>query len=110
MFGEEEQRIVAAIEQALADLGYPPRAVELRRIPFSGEWGAATTVAKALAGQVAAETAGLSKKEAKERGAAIVAATAQEIAEQLAGRLREAGVADSVEAVNGLLHIKFEAP
>ena len=113
MFGEEEQRIVAAIERALADLGYPPPQVELRRIPFSGEWGAATTVAKALAGQaaaarVAAETAGLSKKEAKERGAAIIAATAQEIAEQLAGRLREAGVAGRVEAVHGFVNIKFD--
>ena len=113
MFGEEEQRIVATIERALADLGYPPRNVELRRIPFSGEWGAATTVAKALAGQaaaeqVAAETAGLSKKEAKERGAAIIAAKAQEIAERLAGRLLEAGVATRVEAVNGFVNIRFD--
>ncbi|HET8630306.1 MAG TPA: arginine--tRNA ligase [Thermomicrobiales bacterium] len=113
MFGVEERRLAATIEATLGELGYPPRAVDLRRIPFSGAWGAATSVAKALAAQaaapeVAAETAGLDKKAARARAAAIQGARAQEIADQLAARLRAEGVADRVEAVNGYVNIYFD--
>ncbi len=113
MFGDTEEGLKERIAATLADLGHAPRAVDLRRIPFSGAWGAATSVAKALAGQaaaaeVAAATAGLAKKEAKERAAAILSAKAQEIAATLAARLLAAGVADRVEAVNGYVNIYFD--
>jgi arginyl-tRNA synthetase len=114
MFGEEEERIAARIRAALEELGYAPRAVELRRIPFSGAWGVATSAAKALAGQAAAariatETAGLPKKEARERAGALLNAQAQEIAERVARRLVADGVADRVEAVNGYVNIYFDS-
>ncbi|MDP9373171.1 MAG: arginine--tRNA ligase [Chloroflexota bacterium] len=116
MFDEREERIRSRIAVILADLGYTPRAIDLRRIPFSGAWGAATSVAKALVGQdpqaqvaIEAETAGLSKKEAKERSSHILGARADEIAARLAERLRSEGLADRVEAVNGYVNIYFDS-
>lgn len=113
MSNDRETTIKERLTTALADLGYPPRAIDLRRIPFSGAWGAASSVAKALAGQVAAPevaaaTAGLDKKEAKERAGQITSARAQEIAERLAAHLLAGGAADRVEAVNGFVNIYFD--
>jgi arginyl-tRNA synthetase len=110
---DREGAIKERIARVLAELGYQPRAIDLRRIPFSGAWGAATSVAKALAGQAAAEevaraTAGLDKGEAKARAAGITNAKAQEIAERLAARLLADGAADRVEAVNGFVNIYFD--
>ena len=38
---DREGAIKERIAQVLEELGYQPRAVDLRRIPFSGAWGAA---------------------------------------------------------------------
>jgi arginyl-tRNA synthetase len=123
MFGDREERIRSAIEAILAELGYTPRAIDLRRIPFSGAWGLATSVAKALAGQAAAaraaalavaapqgegEADALAKKAARERSARLLGEQAQEIATHLAERLLAAGVADRVEAINGYVNIYFD--
>ena len=110
---DREGAIKERIAQVLGELGYQPRAVDLRRIPFSGAWGAATSVAKALAGpaaaaEVAAATADLEKKEAKERATGITNVKAQEIAERLAAQLLAVGAADRVEAVNGFVNIYFD--
>lgn len=113
MSSDREAILRERIAAIVADLGYPPRTIDLRRIPFSGAWGAATSVAKALSGQVAAaqvaiETAGLEKHEARERAGAITAARAQEIAAQITARLLAGGAADRVEAVNGFVNIYFD--
>src|SRR5688500_4573054 len=113
MSSDREAVLREQLSTILAELGYPPRTIDLRRVPFSGEWGAATSVAKSLSGQavaeqVAAETAGMEKKEAKERAGQIAAAKAQEIAEQIAARLLAIGAADRVEAVNGFVNIYFD--
>lgn len=113
MSADREGAIKEQIARVLADLGYVPRAIDLRRIPFSGAWGAASSVAKALAGPAAAEavaaaTAGLDKKEAKERAGQITNAKSQEIAEAIAARLLADGAADRVEAVNGFVNIYFD--
>ncbi len=113
MSADREGAIKERIAQSLADLGYAPRAIDLRHIPFSGAWGAASSVAKALAGsmaaaEVAAATIGLEKQEAKERASAITNAKAQEIAEAVAARLQADGAADRVEAVNGFVNIYFD--
>jgi len=110
---DRETTLRERIAAIVADLGYPPRTIDLRRIPFSGAWGAATSVAKALSGQVAAvqvatETAGLEKKEARERAGVITSAKAQEIADQITARLLADGAADRVEAVNGFVNIYFD--
>ena len=113
MSSNRETALREQLAAVVADLGYPPRNIDLRRVPFSGSWGAATSVAKALSGQVAAdqiaaETAGLDKKVARERAAQIANAKAQEIAEQIAARLLAIGAADRVEAVNGFVNIYFD--
>src|SRR5215211_1342564 len=110
---DRETALREQINTVLAELGYPPRTIDLRRVPFSGSWGAASSVAKALSGQaaaeqIAAETAGLEKKEARERAGQIAAAKAQEIAGQIAARLLAIGAADRVEAVNGFVNIYFD--
>lgn len=111
---EREALIKEQIAIVLHDLGLQPRSIDLRRIPFSGAWGAATSVAKGLAGQavadeIAAATEGLEKKEAKTRAIEITNAKAQEIAEQIAAGLLAAGAADRVEAANGFVNIYFDA-
>src|SRR5688572_10919722 len=113
MSSDREAALREQIAAGVAELGFPSRSIDLRRIPFSGAWGAATSVAKALSGQVAAEqvaaeTAGMEKKEARERAGQITAAKAQEIAEQIAARLLAVGAADRVEAVNGFVNIYFD--
>ncbi len=113
MSSDRETILRERIAAIMADLGYPPRTIDLRRIPFSGAWGAATSVAKAISGQVAAaqvaaETAGLEKKAARERAGIITAAKAQEIADRITARLLADGAADRVEAVNGFVNIYFD--
>jgi arginyl-tRNA synthetase len=110
---DRETALREQLSAVVAELGYPPRTIDLRRVPFSGSWGAASSVAKALSGQaaadqIAAETAGLDKKEARERAGQIAAAKAQEIAAQIAARLLAIGAADRVEAVNGFVNIYFD--
>ena len=67
-----EREAAQAIAAALADLGFNPRQVDLRPLPFAGTWGLATSAAYALANEAvtreleaSGHLEGLSKKEAK---------------------------------------------
>jgi arginyl-tRNA synthetase len=121
IIAREEQRTREAIASALADLGYESasnRPIDLRPLPFEGTWGAASTVARALAGEAVTRELeesgaleGLSKKEAKKRINELIPAKAQEIAAAIAGHLlsdEQLSLAN-VEAVNGYVNIYFDA-
>src|SRR4051794_22924950 len=67
-----EEQAAKAISGALTALGFSPRAIEFRPLPFAGTWGLATSVAFALATEAAARELeadgaldGLTKKEAR---------------------------------------------
>ncbi len=84
-----------AIASVLAGLGLTPRgAIDLRPVPFAGNWGLASSVCHALAGELvmadlerAGKLEGLSKKEAKQLAASATRDRAQAL---------EAGVAADV--------------
>src|SRR3712207_402462 len=114
--GEREVR--EAIAAALADLGFTPRPVDLRSLPFSGTWGLATSAAYGLANEAvtkeleaSGQLAGLSKKEAKALAAGAVRERVPLLAEQIAARVAGAGnpLFASVEAVNGYVNIAFNS-
>ena len=116
--GREEARAAAALAAAIADLGLPPRPLDLRPLPFEGSWGLATSVAYGLANdavtrdlEAAGELEGLSKKEAKQKAGALVRPRTLALAEAIAERVRAAdGPAfASVEAVNGYVNIAFDS-
>src|SRR3954468_9918743 len=67
-----EREAGEAIAVALADLGFAPRPVDLRPLPFEGTWGLATSAAYGLANEAvtreleaSGQLEGLSKKESK---------------------------------------------
>ena len=110
----EERTAASAIAAALGDLGFDGRSPELRAVPFAGTWGVASSVCLGLASEVvmreleaAGEFVGLSKKEAKRRAADTVRGRSQELAEQVADRVRSNGFA-RVEAVNGYVNVYFD--
>ena len=121
IIAREEARARDAIRRALDGLNIPgtaDRFIDLRSLPFAGTWGAATTVARALASDIvtreldaAGELEGLSKKELKRR----VNERVPEASQRVAGQIRDALLADpevafsSVEAVNGYVNISFDA-
>jgi arginyl-tRNA synthetase len=107
-----------AIAAALADLGFAPRPVELRSLPFSGTWGLATSAAYALANEAitreleaSGQLAGLSKKEAKALAAGAVRERVPVLAEQIAALVAATDnpLFASVEAVNGYVNIAFNS-
>jgi arginyl-tRNA synthetase len=111
----EERQAKAAIAAAIADLGLPPRPVDLRPLPFAGSWGVATSVCFGLANdavmadlQAAGELEGLSKKEAKRLAADKVRERVATLAGEVAERVGRNGFA-RVEAVNGYVNISFDA-
>ncbi len=113
MFQNEERRASALINDALEDLDYGRRQFEMRPIPFSGSWGTSSSISYQLANEqlaatISAETAGLSKKEAKRRTQDMVRERAQEIAEQVVDRLSGQQVYVRVEAVNGYINLFFD--
>jgi arginyl-tRNA synthetase len=113
MFRTYEQQAVAQINDVLTELGFKPRPFEMRAIPFSGQWGTASSVAYAIANeQIAAEPGieeeGLSKKERKQRQQAVVRERAQEIAEKITERLLERGDYARIEAVNGYINLYYD--
>jgi len=111
-----EREAGEAIAAALADLGFAPRPVDLRPLPFEGTWGLATSAAYGLANEAvtreleaSGQLAGLSKKEAKALAAGAVRERVPVLAEQIAERVAAAGnsLFASVEAVNGYVNIAF---
>ena len=121
IIAREEGRARGAIRRALAGTGIAgaaDRTIDLRPLPFAGTWGAATTVARALASDVvtteleaAGELEGLSKKESKRK----VNERIPDVAQRVAEGLRDALLADpevsfgTVEAVNGYVNVSFDA-
>ena len=113
-----EREAVEAIVVALADLGFRPRPVDLRPLPFEGTWGLATSAAYGLANEAvtreleaSGQLEGLSKKEAKALAAGTVRERVPVLAEQIAARVAAARnpLFASVEAVNGYVNIAFNS-
>ncbi len=116
IIAREEQFAAAAIGEALAELGYARRPVDLRPVPFAGTWGMATSVCYAVASEAAMRELadrgaleGLAKKEAKRLAAETVRGRAQELAMEVAGLLERGGRFARVEAVNGYINLYFDA-
>ncbi|MGH2615074.1 MAG: arginine--tRNA ligase [Thermomicrobiales bacterium] len=111
-----ESQAADAIAAALADLGFAPRKVDLRPLPFEGTWGLATSAAYGLANEAVmrdlehtGQLEGLSTKEAKALAAGAVRERVPVLAEQIARLVRATGnpLFGSVEAVNGYVNIAF---
>src|ERR671917_2426165 len=114
--GEREAGEVIAA--ALAELGFAPRPVDLRPLPFEGTWGLATSAAYGLANEAvtreleaSGQLEGLSKKEAKALAAGAVRERVPVLAEQIAARVAAAGnpLFAAVEAINGYVNIAFDS-
>jgi arginyl-tRNA synthetase len=113
-----EREAGEAIAAALTDLGFAPRPVDLRPLPFEGTWGLATSAAYGLANEAvtreleaSGQLEGLSKKEAKALAAGAVRERVPVLAEQIATRVAATGnpLFSSVEAVNGYVNIAFDS-
>ncbi len=112
VLSQDAKRAREALVEALRGLGKePPARLDLRGIPFSGEWGLASSVCLQLSRDGAAEEPvpeGLSKKEARKLVEARSRERAQALAEQVAHRLRERGLFSNVQAVNGYVNMYFD--
>jgi arginyl-tRNA synthetase len=113
MLQQEQQRAAARINDVLDELGYGRRSFGMRPIPFPGMWGTSTSISYQLANEAVSaasdpELDGLSKKESRQRAKGLVGQRAQEIAEQVAGRLKADVEYAQVEAVNGYINIVFD--
>ncbi len=113
-----EREVAGAIAAALADLGFSPRPVDLRPLPFEGTWGLATSAAYGLANEAvmrdleaSGQLEGLSKKEAKALASSAVRERVPILASQIAERVAASGnpIFGSVEAVNGYVNIAFDS-
>jgi arginyl-tRNA synthetase len=114
MFQQETQRVAALINEALETLGYGRRQLELRPVPFSGVWGAASSISYQLAteqleAELQPQLAELPKKEAKRLLQERVRERAQAIAEQIAAQLLNRNGFARVEAVNGYVNVIFDS-
>jgi len=107
---DNEQQVIEAIRRAVAELGFGERPVQLRQIPFAGAWGYATTIALQLANEALNRSGngGAPKKDTRQRDQGLVQQKAQELAEQIAERLRATGDFSRVEAVRGYVNAYFE--
>ncbi len=113
-----EREAGEAIAAAFADLGFSPRSVDLRPLPFEGTWGLATSAAYGLANEAitremgaSGQLEGLSKKEIKALTGGAVRERVPVLAEQIAERVRatENPIFGAVEAVNGYVNIAFDS-
>ena len=113
-----EQQATEAIAEALIALGFTPRNVDVRPIPFEGTWGLATSAAYGLANEAvtreleaSGQLEGLSKKEAKALASGAVRERVPVLAQQIAEHIAASGnpLFSSVEAVNGYVNIAFDS-
>jgi arginyl-tRNA synthetase len=95
MFDSEQQAIEAEIKTFCEASGIPLAPLTWAPIPFSGEWGLATSFF-----QTAANEARSGKK-------VVVGQRAQEIAEQVMGHIGSMAGISRVEAVKGYLNLYF---
>ena len=108
---QDEHRARQALNTALRELGKePPSSLDLRRIPFSGKWGLATSICMRLSqdGESAPIPEGLSKKEARKLVEAESRERSQSLASEVADRLRGTGLFSDVEALNGYVNMYFD--
>ncbi|MEJ7652800.1 MAG: arginine--tRNA ligase [Chloroflexia bacterium] len=108
---QDEHRARQALNTSLRELGKePPSSLDLRRIPFSGKWGLATSVCMRLSqdGESAPIPEGLSKKEARKLVEAESRERSQSLASEVADRLRGTGLFSDVEALNGYVNMYFD--
>lgn len=111
MLQQEISQAKEAIREAIAQLGLPqPENIDLRQIPFSGQWGLATSVCHQLArNEVQVDIPeGLSKKEARKLLEAASREKAQSLAESIANYLSRKGIFADVQAQNGYVNMFFE--
>lgn len=100
MYETELQAIEAAIRDYCRERGLPPlETIPWTPLPFSGEWGLATSFF-----QLAAQE---SRQRGKEVGGQPVAQRAQEIATEIAARLGTPPGFSRIEAVKGYLNLYF---
>jgi arginyl-tRNA synthetase len=113
-----EQQATEAITEALIALGFTPRNVDVRPIPFEGTWGLATSAAYGLANEAvtrelegSGKLEGLSKKEAKALASGAVRERVPLLAQQIADHIAASGnsMFGAVEAVNGYVNIAFDS-
>ncbi len=113
-----ESEAARAVSSAISELGFSPRAIDFRPLPFAGTWGLATSVAFALANgavtrelEASGKLEGISKKEAKTLTSSAVRERVPQIGEQIARLVVESGnpLFASAEAVNGYVNITFDA-
>jgi arginyl-tRNA synthetase len=108
---QDEQQAREALRESLRDLGKePPATLDLRRIPFAGQWGLASSVCLRLTkdGAEPVATEGLSKKEARKQLEAAARERAQGLAEQVAASLRGRSLFADVQAQNGYVNMYFD--
>ncbi len=112
MLSVYEQRAADSINEVVAGLGFQPRTLEMRAIPFSGSWGTSSSVSYALANEaLAAEPMpedDLSKGELRKRNQGRVREKALELATTIAAALQERGEFERVEAANGYINLYFD--
>jgi arginyl-tRNA synthetase len=96
MFQTEQRSIETRIKALCEASGIPVLALEWKPIPFSGEWGISTSFFSTAAA------------EARTGKKVIVPQRAQEIAEQVAGLVRDSAGIHRVEAVKGYLNLYFD--
>jgi len=107
----DEEQAREALAESLRELGTePPATLDLRRIPFSGQWGLASSVCMQLSRSNGREPApeGLSKKEAKQWEQARSRERSQHLAEQVAAHLRNRKLFSDVQAQNGYVNMYFD--
>ncbi len=98
MFHKEQRDLSQNIQEILNDLKIPvPDEIEWTPVPFSGEWGIATSFFKTAA------------EEAKSGKSINVPQRAEEIAQQVAEALPEQSSFPKVEAVGGYLNLYFDS-
>lgn len=113
MFREHDQQAEAAINQVLDQLGYGSRALNMRPIPFAGEWGTATSVAFQLANEALSKDPppvdeSLSKKEARAKQQAAVRERSLTIADEISTGLANNPIFARVESVNGYINVYYD--
>lgn len=113
MFREHDQQAERAVNQVLDQLGYGSRPLNMRPIPFAGQWGTSTSVAFQLANASLSKDPppvdeSLPKREARAKLQAAVRERSLTIADQIAAGLADNPVFARVESVNGYVNIYYD--
>ncbi len=112
MFRTYEQQAASIINDTLDQLGYGRRELNMRPIPFAGEWGTSSSIAFQLANEVVSsdpppELAELSKKQRKKQQQGAIREQSVLIGDQIAAALEGRAEFSRVESVNGYVNLYF---